>query len=154
HEGSGGDSWFIDLNQDRMQRLTFDAGQENSSPIWSPDGLRVAFASRRSGKDGLYVKAADGAAMEELITESDVAKVPMSWSPDGKLLIYVQNSGTGDVWAVPTGGDKKPFPILQSQFNEVFPQVSADGKWIAYQSNETGRPEIYVKPFPSGPGKW
>ena len=78
----------------------------------------------------------------------------MSWSPDGKLVVYTQNSGNGDIWAVPVAGDKKPFPILQSTFAEGFPQVSPDGKWLAYQSNETGRPEIYVKQFPEGPGKW
>jgi len=154
HEGAGGDNWILDLAQDRLQRLTFDATQENASPIWSPDGTRIAFRSMRNGKDGVYVKPADGAATEELIIESNVAKVPMGWSPDGKLLVYVQNTGAGDVWAVPVSGDKKPFPILQSPATENFPQVSPDGKWIAYQSNETSRPEVYVKPFPSGPGTW
>ena len=63
-------------------------------------------------------------------------------------------SAQADVWAVPVTGDKKPFPLLQSPFTELFPQVSPDGKWLAYQSNETGRTEIYIKPFPEGPGKW
>lgn len=157
HQGAGGDSWIVSLAQGaqgRMQRFTFDAAQDNASPIWSPDGTRIAFASQRAGRPGIYVKAADGTGMEEPIIESEVAGIPMSWSPDGKLLVYVRNSGNGDVWAVPVAGDKKPFPILQSTFNENSPQVSPDGKWLAYQSNETGRPEIYVKPFPEGPGKW
>jgi serine/threonine protein kinase len=154
HEGTGGDNWFFDLAQGRMQRLTFDATQDNSSPVWSPDGARVAFASQRNSKWGLYVKLANGTASDELITESEIAKAPMSWSPDGKLLVYQQSTGAVDVWAVPVTGDKKPFALLQSQFAEQFPQVSADGKWLAYQSNETGRAEIYVKPFPEGPGKW
>jgi eukaryotic-like serine/threonine-protein kinase len=89
-----------------------------------------------------------------LIVESAEPKAPMSWSPDGKLLVYNQVSSNPDVWAVPLTGDKKPFPVLQSRANEVFPQVSPDGKWLAYQSTETGRPEIYVKQFPEGPGKW
>ena len=75
----------------------------------------------------------------------------MSWSPDGKLLVYWQLGGAGDVWYVPVTGEKKPIPILQTPFAEVFPQVSPDGKWLAYQSNETGRAEIYLKPFPEGP---
>ena len=78
----------------------------------------------------------------------------MSWSPDGKLLVYWQLGGAGDIWYVPLTGEKKPIPILQTPFAEVFAQVSPDGKWLAYQSNETGRAEIYIKPFPEGPGKW
>ena len=154
HEGTGGDNWFFDLAQGRMQRLTFDAGQDNSSPVWSPDGTRVAFASQRNSRWGLYVKLADGTAAEELITESEVQKWPTSWSPDGKLLVYTQLTGSGDVWAVPVADDKKPVPLLQSLSAEGYGQVSPDGKWMAYQSNETGRAEIYVKPFPEGPGKW
>jgi Tol biopolymer transport system component len=154
HEGSGGDSWVFDFAENRMQRLTFDATQDNQSPIWSPDGTRIAFASRRSNKWGLYVKRADGTGTDELITESEAVKNPMSWSPDGKLLVYTQAGQARDIWAVPVADDKKPFPIVQTPADEAFAQVSPDGKWLAYMSNETARQEIYVKPFPDGPGKW
>jgi Tol biopolymer transport system component len=157
HNSSGGDIWSFDLAEGRMQRLTFDATQDNAMPVWSPDGKRIAFGSKRNNKWGLYVKAADGAAKEELLTESEIPKEPMSWSPDGKLLVYWVNDPKtqGDVWAVPVEGDKKqPIPILQSPSDELYPQVAPDGKWIAYQSNESGHPEIYIKPFPEGPGKW
>ncbi len=155
HEGNGGDSWLFDLALGRMQRLTFDATQENTMPVWSPDGTRIAFGSTRSGKPGLYVKLADGTGAEELIVESSGVMQPMSWSPDGKLLVYVADAGgPDDVFAVPLSGDRKPIPILQTPFNEQLPQVSSDGKWLAYASDETGRNEIYVKPFPEGPGKW
>jgi Tol biopolymer transport system component len=154
HEGLGGDSWSFDLAQGRMQRLTFDVTQDNSSPLWSPDGRRIAFASRRDGKWGLYLKSADGTGNDELIIDSGEPKAPMSWSPDGKLLVYWQLGGAGDIWYVPLTGEKKPIPILQTPFNEFVAQVSPDGKWLAYQSNETGRAEIYIKPFPEGPGKW
>ena len=154
HEGTGGDNWVFDIAQNRMQRLTFDATQDNQSPIWSPDGTRIAFASRRNNKWGLYTKLADGTGTEDLITESEALKDPMSWSPDGKLLVYVLAGQLADVWAVPVSGDKKPFALLQSPANENFPQVSPDGKWLAYMSIETGRAEVYVRPFPEGPGKW
>jgi Tol biopolymer transport system component len=156
HEGGGGDSWVFDTAQNRMQRLTFDAAQDNQAPLWSPDGARIVFASRRNDKWGLYLKSADGTGAEELITESDVLKAPSSWSPDGKILVYFQASGgSADVWAVALTGDRKPFPVLNSPAaNELYAQISPDGKWLAYQSNETGRPEIYVKQFPDGPGKW
>jgi hypothetical protein len=154
HEGNGGDSWSYDLAQGRMQRLTFDATQDNASPTWSPDGTRIAFTSLRANRWGLYVKSADGTGGEELIIESEAPKAPMSWSPDGKLLVYWQLGALGDAWAVPLEGDHKPIPLLESQFAELFPQVSPDGKWLAYWSNETGRGEIYIKPFPEGPGKW
>jgi tRNA A-37 threonylcarbamoyl transferase component Bud32 len=151
HENSGGDIWSFDLSQGRMQRLTFDASQDNGSPVWSPDGTRVAFGSQRNNKWGLYVKLADGTGTEALVFESDAQKMPMSWSPDGKLLVYFES---GNILAVPLEGDKKPIPLLQSQSVEAFPQVSPDSKWLAYQSSETGRAEIYVRPFPDGPGKW
>jgi eukaryotic-like serine/threonine-protein kinase len=156
HDGVGGDSWFFDSDQGRMQRLTFDANQDNSMPVWSPDGARFAFASRRGNKWGLYVKLADGTAKEELIFESDAAKAPMSWTPDGKQLVYWENSsqmGNG-IFYVPVTGEKKPVAFLQTQASEQFPQLSPDGKWMAYMSNETGRAEVYIKPFPEGPGKW
>lgn len=153
HEGTGGDNWFFDLAQGRMQRLTFDASQDNSSPVWSPDGTRIAFASRRNNKWGLYVKPVDGTAPEELILESEVAKTPTSWSPDGKQLVYGQDSGAGDVWVVSVD-DKKPVALLQEQYREAHPQLSPDGKWLAYVSQQTGRPEIYVKPFQGPGGPW
>jgi serine/threonine protein kinase len=154
HEGAGGDNWVYDLSQGRLQRITFDTTQENQSPIWSPDGKRIAFASSRNNKFAIYAKLADGTGADELMTESDAPKTPMSWSPDGKWIVYWQSGQAGDIWAIPVSGDKKPMPLLQGPFNELFPQVSPDGKWLAYQSNETGRNEIYVKPFPDGPGKW
>ncbi len=155
-ENSGGDSWFFDSAQGRMQRLTFDASQNNGTPVWNPEGTKIAFSSTRQGKTGLYVKPADGTAKEELIFESELPKWPMSWTPDGKQLVFeqVDPKTHEDIWVVPVTGDKKPVAVLQSDARERSPQVSPDGKWIAYTSHETGRAEVFIKQFPEGPGKW
>jgi serine/threonine protein kinase len=156
HDGTGGDVWLVEAVGGKTSRLTFDASQESSSPIWSPDGSRIVFGSRRSGKWGLYQKLANGTGNEELLIESDLVKSPTSWSADGKFILYmVQDPKTNaDVWALPLTGDRKPFPLLQTPFIESHPQISPDGKWFAYSSDETGRREIYVQSFPPGAGKW
>lgn len=124
-------------------------------PVWSPDGTRIAFGSRRNSKWGLYIKLADNTRAEELQIESEIPMQPMAWSPDGKLLVYWTRDlkTSGDVWALPLTGEKKPAPILNSIADERYPQVSPDGKSIAYTSNESGRSEIYISDFPQGPGK-
>jgi Tol biopolymer transport system component len=157
HDGNGGDVWLLDLaRRGTMSRFTFDASQDNASPIWSPDGSRIVFGSLRNGKWGLYEKAAGGTGAEQLLVESDLPKMPMAWSPDGKLLAYWVNDPktNGDQWILAIGGDGKPSPMLQTTFVESHPQISPNGKWIAYQSNESGRNEVYVRPFPTGEGKW
>ena len=82
--------------------------------------------------------------------------MPMSWSAAANtVLFWVQDpKNNSDVWALPLTGDRKPFPVLQTAFNEAHPQISPDGKWFAYRSDETGRGEIYVQSFPPGGGKW
>ena len=156
HEGEGGDIFVLEQGKAPV-RLTFDVTQDNSSPVWSPDGKQIAFASRRNGKWGLYTKLAD-TTKEELILESDAQVSPMSWSPDGKFLLYRSATGSpqsSDQYIVALSGDKKPTPLLQGSFGEQNAQISPDGKWVAYSSNETANTnQIYIKPFPSGPGQW
>jgi len=157
HDAAGGDVWVMEPPPRSPRRITFDASQDNSSPIWSPEGDRIAFASRRNGKWGLYETRSDGSGTDgELLFESDLPKAPMSWSPDGKRLVFWMHDPKtlGDVWILPMEGDKKPVPFLASSKNETHPQVSRDGKWIAYTSELTGRKEVYVQPFPSGTGRW
>jgi hypothetical protein len=145
--------WIFTAGQSTPSKFTFDATQDNSAPIWSPDGMRIAFSSRRNGKWGLYVKLADNTRNEEPVIESELPATPMSWSGD-RLVYWTSDPKTsGDIWSVPLTGERKPAPMLQTRADERNPQVSADGKWIAYSSNETGRSEIYIRPFPEGPGK-
>ncbi len=155
HEGNGGDVWTLDTVRGTMSKLTFDASQENIMPIWSPDAASIVFASRRNDKWGLYRKRSDGTGADELLFESDLVKYPWSWSPDGKFIVFgmTDPKSVQDLWLLPLS-DRKPTPLLNSPYTEMFAQISPDGRWLAYASNETGRSEIYVKPFPSGDGKW
>ncbi len=151
------DIWLLDLGRGVLSRFTFDAAGDLWA-TWSPDGRRIAFRSNRKGVYDLYWKPAIGPGSEELLLASAQDKAPMDWSPDGRFLLYreqgyrEQGSKTGlDLWGLPLGGDRKPFPVVQTNFDELGAQFSPDGKWIAYESNESGRYEIYVQPFP-GPG--
>jgi Tol biopolymer transport system component len=113
------------------------------------------FGSRRNSKWGIYQKLSNGTGSEELLFESDLEMVPISWSGTNTVLFYVRDPKSGtDVWALPLAGDRKPVALLQTPFNEQHPQISPDGKWFAYTSNETGRSEIYVQTLPPGGGKW
>ena len=154
HDAKGGDIWVIEPRGSTTP-LTFDATHHNSSPVWSPNGERVAYSAIQKGKWGIYQISSSGAGKEELLYESELLKSPMSWSPDGKRIVFwVQDpKGLGDLWVL-TLDDKKAAPLIATTFNETHGQISPDGKWIAYTSNSTGRPEVYVQPFPEGAGRW
>ena len=157
HETDGGDIWITDIKRNSTTRLTFDASQENSSPVWSPESDRVVFSSSRNGRQGLYVKNADGTGQETQLfeNESSTNVLPHSWSRHGVILFMMPGAKTGqDVWSVSLSTDHKITPLLQTQFGENHGQISPDGKWLAYSSNETGTPEIYVKPAVGEGGKW
>ena len=147
------DVWILELERSVLSRFTFDAAVD-SAPIWSPDSNQIIFASRRKGVRDLYKKPVRGAGSEELLLATPETKDPVDWSPDGRFFLYgtVDPKTGNDIWALPiNGADRKPFPVAQTNFNEHSGQFSPDGKWIAYQSNESGRFEIYVQLFP-GPG--
>jgi Tol biopolymer transport system component len=158
HDSDGGDIWVFDVGEQTPTRLTFDAGQDNSMPVWTPDGRSIAFASRRNGKWGLYTKLADNSRAEELVVETEFPAMPMSWSPDGKRLVYSTRhpKTAADIWNVSLDGQPgkgQTMPLLETDADERTPQVSPDGRWLAYSSNETGRSEIYIRPYPDGPGR-
>jgi len=147
---STADIWVLDLLRGVASRLTFDPTIDNLA-IWSPDGQRVLFPSNRKGSFDLYIKAASGAGQEELLIKLGTPTGwATDWSRDGRFVLYqIPGANTGqDLWIAPQFGDRKPFPYLQSQFNEQAGAFSPDGRWIAYVSDESGRNEIYVQAFP------
>ena len=156
------DIWVYDIARQTLTRLTFE-GNENQQPQWTPDGKRVTLRSIREGVPGnLFWKLADGTGAAERLTTSEFRQNPSSWSPDGQFLAFHQRpsvigfSPTGrDIWILPLEGERKPRPLLRTQFNELAPKFSPDGRWLAYVSDESGRYEIYVRPFPEvEEGKW
>ena len=155
HDAAGGDIIVIEP-RGSTTKLTFDATHHNSSPVWSPNGDRIAYSAVQKGKWGIYQVLSSGSGAEELLYESELLKAPMSWAPDGKRIVFwVQDpKNGGDLWMLPLDGDKKPVPLIATPFNETHGQISPDGKWIAYTSNSTGRSEVYVQPFPSGSGRY
>jgi hypothetical protein len=152
-----GDLWLYDVVRGLRTRFTFGPAP-HIYPVWSPDGHVIVFASNPTGRFDLYRKPADGSGNEELLYADNLLKAPTSFSPDGRYLAYEVGSDPqtgGDIWILPdplgAPGASKPYPFLRTEFSEQRPQFSPDGHWIAYQSNESGRYEVYVAPFP-GPG--
>ena len=148
HDRNGGDIWLLD-QKGQMTRFTTDATgtQENSSPIFSPDGARIVFASLRNGKWGLYVKPANGRGGEELLVESGSRKMPMAWSPDGQFIVYWVAGGATQ-WVIPVKNPSEARPLHDRPNSHA--QISPDGKWVSFNSLN----QIYVKPFPTGEGLW
>ncbi len=153
--GAGGPSsvWIYDLVRGVVNPLAAASGTESSfGPLWSPDGKQVAYGSTEGV---LYVKAADGSSEPKAIVTQTPNLVASSWSGDGKTIAYrVQNPKTGslDIWVVPADGSGPPRPFLATPAQEQGPRFSPNGRWICFTSDESGRNEVYVAPYP-GPGE-
>ncbi len=157
-EGSNWDIWLAAVSGGGDTRFTFDPARDDH-PIWSPDSKRIAFSSDRIGQNSLYQHLSNGAGQDELLLRSDRNLVASDWSHDGRFLLYwsTDPNARRDIWVLPLSGDRKPSPFLRSTFNEYNAKFSPDDHWVAYESDESGRDEIYVRPFPvpeGGGGRW
>ena len=149
-EGATHDIWVSDVERDTLTRLTF--GSDNYLPVWTPDGRRIAFQSNRSGLWNLFWTPVDRSSPDEQIAATDDTAVPSSFSPDGQLLAYfaMSTKTSSDLWLLSLDTPRTSRLFLGSPALEMSPEVSPNGAWIAYQSNQSGRDEVYVQRFPEG----
>ena len=153
---SESDIWIVDLDRGGATRFTFGPGS-NADIVWSPDGTRIVFAGDRGGPRDLLIKPANGATPEKSLYASPVLfKDPRSWSPDGRIVAFEQldPKTNRDLWTLSVDGDLTPKPYLRTPFNETSPQISPDGRWMAYASDESDRYEVYVDSFPTPRNKY
>jgi eukaryotic-like serine/threonine-protein kinase len=149
------DIWLVHLSSGVRTRFTFTPSI-NMHAIFSPDGGRIVFASTRNGSHNLYIKRSNGTGEAKPLLLSGKPFLPIDWSRDGKFIAYDQRGPNGmfDIWILPLSGDRKPFPFIHDRADDPYGVFSPDGHWFAYESNETGRFEVYVVPFPGPGGKW
>jgi len=150
------DIWLMDIMRGGFSRVTSNSAIDNA-PVWSPDGKRIVFSSNRGSHYDLYMAQAQGSVgVEELLNEGAAFKIPQDWSGNGFLLYFQLDQKTGrDLWAMDMNGkDHKSRVVVNTPFEESLAQFSPDGKWIAYQTNESGRFEIVVQAFPEPGGRF
>ena len=151
------DIWVWDLAREGLTRLTFNPGPDGN-PVWTPDGRRIIFNSTRAGVGNLFWQSADGTGSAERLTTSQNLQFPNSISPDGKSVVFnTQVPRTGrDLYLLHLDRDKaQPEVLLETTFTEANAEISPDGRWLAYQSDESGQEQIYVRPFPKvNDGRW
>jgi serine/threonine protein kinase/Tol biopolymer transport system component len=165
--GSGGTAlWQLDLSRGTSTRFELDPSVADDLAVWAPDGRSIIFASSRAGEMmDIYKKQLTGSADAEAMFKSSEWKTPRSWSPDGRFLLYVTEGSVTKykLWLLPLEAGRKPVPFLRSQFEEPDGRFSPDGRWVAYVTNESGRYDVYVRPFSpdqirqgisSAGGKW
>jgi serine/threonine-protein kinase len=152
YAGGKKDIWILDLVRENMTLLTLNGMSEY--PLWTPDGKRIAYTSTREVALGsIYWKPADGTGFDERLGSAPTGQIsylPFSWSGDGKILVTLGYAAIGaeDIGALSMEGERKWRPLLNEKHSESVPEVSHDGRWLAYHSNESGEREVYVRPFP------
>jgi serine/threonine-protein kinase len=150
------DIWIWDLRRKALERFTLDPAG-NPLVVWSNDGRRLVFGSERYGVSNLFEQAADGDGEPRRLLESERVQMPVSFAPDGRLLFSADVAGRGrDVLALSMDGTGVVEPVIHSAGNDLWAEVSPDGRWIAYDSDESGQFEVYVRPYPDtdGGGRW
>jgi serine/threonine protein kinase/Tol biopolymer transport system component len=159
NETGGIDLWLYNLARGTRSRFTFNE-KENYCPVWSPDGSRIVFASTQDGSPAIYQKVVNGMGREERLETSPPDRfAPRDWSRDGRYLVEEVFGSTSSIWALPltpgqVGSTRKSVPYVNDGANETNARLSPNGEWIAYDSHETGRDEIFVQTFPKPGGKW
>ena len=152
------DIWVYDLSRGVRTRMSFSALTAFAANAWSPNGKQLAYShsSQQDPGDHMYLLNPDGTGKEEALEEpiiESLGNYPSSWSPDGQVLLFDHQDKAGkfSIWALPLGGDRKPYTFVESHFNSQMGRFSPDGHWVAYVSRDSGIEEVYVAPFP-GPG--
>jgi Tol biopolymer transport system component len=149
------DVWIAELERGVATRFTDEPGA-NEAPKWSPDGTRIAWAWSNGTPQQFRIKSLAGGSVESLLDGDPFFKHLYGWTPDGRSLLYARLDPVTrwDLWVLPLDGDRKPRPYLQTRFNETEAQVSPDGRWLTYNSDESGQIEAYVQSFPDAGGKY
>ena len=153
-DGTGNkDLWMWDFTRHVKTRLTFDPGPETHA-VWSPTGNEIAFGAFRNGVMQIFRQDIASGRPADILTSGPSSKLVLDWSRNGRFLLYVDRDPTTgeDIWALPLDGDRRPFPVLRTPAVETHPALSPDGKWLAFETSLSGRPEVFVQPFVEGPG--
>ncbi len=144
--------WIFDLLRGSRSKLTIEGN--NRIPVWTPDGRWVTFSSDRAGAYNIFMQSADGSGEIKQLTKSDTSHSPNSWSPDGKLLAFVERTLSLDIYLLSMNGESKKHPFATNRFYEAGASFSPDGRLITYTSDEQGQYEVYVQPYPQTGERW
>ena len=148
--------WITDIARGLRNKLTVSPGT-SASPVWSPEGARIAFQGQRSGKSSLRYRLINRTGDDESLLEVSGGIWPSAWSADGRFIAYTLMGSfpfKSDIWVLPLFGDRKPFAVAETAFTENSPAFSPNGRWVAYTTNEDGQFNVSVQPFLRAGGKY